>query len=90
MIYCVCYDLNTPGKDYAPLIEGIKSYGTWWHHLDSTWLVKKEGTTAAAIRNQLMTLVDKNDEVLVFPVGEDWAGAGFKEEAYKWLHTNWN
>ena len=40
----VGYDLNTPGKDYEKLIEYMKSFGTWWHHLDSTWLVVAEMT----------------------------------------------
>jgi hypothetical protein len=40
------YDLNKP-KDYAPLFAAIKSIGgDWWHHLDSTWLIKSESTVA--------------------------------------------
>jgi len=35
------YDLNKTGKDYSGLIEKIKaSVETWWHCLDSTWIVK--------------------------------------------------
>src|SRR6195952_3257913 len=40
------YDLNKP-KDYTPLFAAIKSIGgDWWHHLDSTWLIKSESTAA--------------------------------------------
>lgn len=35
----VGYDLNRPGQNYTELIEYLKSQVTWWHHLDSTWLV---------------------------------------------------
>ncbi len=34
------YDLNKT-KDYPALFQAIKGLGgAWWHHLDSTWLVK--------------------------------------------------
>jgi hypothetical protein len=38
-LYMVGYDLDKPGQDYPDLIAAIKTYGTWWHHLDSTWLI---------------------------------------------------
>ncbi len=37
-----------------------------------------------------MKFIDANDELLVFPVGEDWAGFGFNEKSYNWLKNNWN
>jgi CRISPR associated protein Cas2 len=90
MIYCVCYDLNSPGRDYTTLINAIKEYGTWWHHLDSTWLIKVDNSSAILIRDHLRNFIDTNDELLVFPVGANWAGIGFSQNAYQWLHTNWN
>ena len=36
----VGYDLNRPGQTYSDLIGYMKGLGTWWHHLDSTWLVR--------------------------------------------------
>lgn len=88
MIYCICYDLNSPGQDYNTLHDAIKSYGTWWHHLDSTWLIKTD-QTAVQIREYLSQFIDKNDELLVFPVAPGWAGTGFSKKAYEWLHNNW-
>jgi hypothetical protein len=39
------YDLNSQ-KSYADLIGAIKELGPWWwHHLDSTWLVKTSRRT---------------------------------------------
>ena len=35
------YDLNRPGQNYDDLFDEIKNLGTWWHCLDSTWLVNK-------------------------------------------------
>lgn len=37
----VGYDLNRPHQDYGDLIDAIKALGTWWHCLDSTWIVKE-------------------------------------------------
>ncbi|MEK6328465.1 MAG: SinR family protein [Actinomycetota bacterium] len=81
----VGYDLNRPGQDYANLIERIKQIGVWWHHLDSTWLVKT-GLTPAQLRDDLKRYVDSGDELLVLDVtGAAWAGTGF--DSYDWLHN---
>lgn len=85
---CVSYDLNAPGKNYARLIEAIKSYDNWWHYLDSTWLIITS-QSPSAVRDHLSQFIDANDELLVFNVGTTWAGTGFDTKAYDWLHTNW-
>jgi hypothetical protein len=83
----VGYDLNQPGQNYAALIEKLKSFGTYWHHLDSTWLVKT-ALTPVQIRNELARFIDPNDELLVLDVtAANWAARGFKQRAYDWLHT---
>ena len=88
MVYCVAYDLNTPGKDYSALIEQIKTYNGWWHHLDSTWFINSEKSTAE-IRDHLGKYIDTNDELLVFKVTPGWAGKGFSTRGFQWLKDNW-
>jgi len=34
-------------KNYPDLYEAIKSLGSWWHHLHSTWLVNTTLSTVA-------------------------------------------
>jgi hypothetical protein len=81
----VGYDLNKPGQDYSGLIEALKSHGTWWHHLDSTWLVKT-AKTASKLRDELTELIDASDELLVINVSGDlWATAGLEKRANDWL-----
>lgn len=81
----VGYDLNNPGKDYAKLIEAIKSCGSWWHHLDSTWLVQTS-QSATQVRDYLRPMQDPNDELLVMNVTKDAsAWAGFNAEGSQWL-----
>lgn len=87
-VYLIGYDLNTPGKDYDPLIEAIKKIAHgWWHHLDSTWLIKHAGD-ADDILNTLKSHIDSNDEILVVKLTSDAAWKGFKESGTKWLEDN--
>ena len=84
----VGYDLNTPGQDYGDLIEALKSTGTWWHNLDSTWLIVT-GESHVQLRNRLWNLMDPNDELLVVDVsGDSAAWEGLNAEASKWIKDN--
>lgn len=61
----VGYDLKA-GQSYESLIQALKKAGiTWWHNLDSTWLIRVAGSDAASIRNYLMPYIYKNDRLLV-------------------------
>lgn len=83
-IYMVGYDLNKPAQDYDGLIGAIKEYGTWWHHLDSTWIIETN-ETASAVRDKLGKYLDSNDELLVAAIGAPAAWKGFNEKGSKWL-----
>lgn len=85
--YLVSYDLNKPGKNYDKLIEAIKGYGTWWHHLDSTWIIKTNNT-AVEIRDYLWKHMDSSDELLVVRLSGEGAWQGFNDAGSKWLKTN--
>jgi hypothetical protein len=85
--YMIGYDLNTPGKDYADLIEAIREKFKptgFWHHLDSTWIVKSD-ETAVQIRNYLKPFLDSNDELLVVRLSDESAWAGFNTAGSEWL-----
>ena len=83
--FCIGYDLNGTGKDYSDLIDAIKALGPWWHHLDSTWLVKSP-LTATAIRDKLKPFLDIDDELLVMDAtGDARAWTGFKKSGSDWL-----
>jgi hypothetical protein len=84
--YVIGYDLNRPRQadDYPKLIEAIKAYGTWWHNLDSTWLIQTEASVAA-VRDNLSTHLDNGDELLVIQVIGTWASWGFSDDANDWL-----
>jgi hypothetical protein len=84
----VGYDLDRPGQDYEPVWDKLKSYGTWWHHLDSTWLVKT-ALSAKEMRDEVNALIDTNDELLVIDVtGDGAAWSGFNAKPSAWLKDN--
>lgn len=85
--YMVGYDLNAPGKNYNDLIEALTGYGTYWHHLDSTWLIVTEQTTSE-IRDYLKQFMDQNDELLVAELSGDWATKGIAAKGNDWLRNN--
>jgi hypothetical protein len=82
--YIIGYDLNTPGKDYEDLSEAIKGYGTWWHHLDSTWIIVTD-QTHVEVRDHLWRFMDDNDELLVAQLAGNAAWRGFSDEGARWL-----
>lgn len=86
--YLIGYDLNESDKDYADLIEAIKGLAeSWWHHLDSTWIIKHVGP-ASSIRDSLKPHIDSNDELLVVKLSGEGAWAGFNDKGSAWLKNN--
>lgn len=85
MILLISYDLNKPGQNYSALYEEIKSYGTWWHHLDSTWLIETNETPtqcAEKIRKHL----DANDNLLIIEVCKNYQG-WLPEKGWEWIRS---
>ncbi|RYG04578.1 MAG: SinR family protein [Chitinophagaceae bacterium] len=86
--FLIGYDLNKSGQDYEELIDAIKKLSwTWWHHLNSTWIIKSN-STATAIRDILAAHIDGNDELLVVSLTGEGAWKGFNDKDSKWLMDN--
>jgi hypothetical protein len=84
----VGYDLNKSGKDYDGLFEQIKSScSKWWHHLDSTWIIKTN-KTCAEVRDLLSPFIDSDDELLVVKLSGVGAWKGFNSSGSDWLKEN--
>lgn len=83
------YDLNRQGQNYNALIDKIKSLSsTYWHCLDSTWIIKTQ-LTAQQVRDTLKPFVDQNDELLAIDVSGDAAAwTGFDQNCSQWLVNN--
>lgn len=86
--YLIGYDLNRTGQDYKDLIDSIKTnFDTWWHHLDSTWIVITT-INSVQIRDLLTPHIDSNDELLVVRLTGEGAWYGINERGSDWLIDN--
>ena len=73
MRYVISYDLVTPGQNYEPLWEALGRFGAR-RLLQSQWIVRWNGTTAATIRDIIRAYIDVNDRLLVTCLdGTEWA-----------------
>jgi hypothetical protein len=93
-IFLIGYDLHE-GENYEDLIQTIKSLGSWWHCLDSTWLVSST-SDASTIRGTLKPHLRKpdsngGDKLLIVKITTptNWACTGaFSDECKTWLKDN--
>ncbi len=85
--YLITYDLKSPGQNYNDLYEAIKNLGTWWHCLDSNWIIKSN-SSAAKIRDALTPHIDGNDLLLVAHLSGEAAWRGFSDNCTSWLKDN--
>jgi hypothetical protein len=88
MIYAISYDLNRPGQDYSGLYQAIMECGSWWHYLDSTWLVHSS-MNATQIWNHIASKVDASDRILVIGVTSDYQG-WLTKDAWDWINARIN
>lgn len=85
-VYCISYDLNRAGQDYSGLYQKIKECGTWWHYLDSTWLLSSS-KTAQQIYNHVKGSIDNNDRILIIKVTNEYQGY-LTKEAWEWIRKH--
>lgn len=85
----LAYDLKAPGQDYTSLTTYLDTFGTYWHNLDSFWLLKTT-LSAKELGDEVRKRVDSNNRVLVIDVSgraRAWRGS-FSDSAEAWLRKN--
>lgn len=82
--YMIGYDLHKPSQDYPKLEKAIKKFGWWWHHLDSTWIIKSD-MSASEVYDFLSHFMDGNDALLVAALTGEAAWFGFNKPGSDWL-----
>ena len=85
MKYIIDYDLRAPGRNYDDLITAIKAYGSWAKICKSTWAIKSD-SSSAAIRDNLMQYIDKND-VLFVAAFSGWSSLNLPKDVVDWLNS---
>jgi hypothetical protein len=85
----IAYDIHpTKGEGYDKLIETIQSLGDWWHHLESTWIVRC-AQSPSQVRDQLRSYIGNEDQLLVIEISGDTAEwAGVNAAGSQWLKDN--
>jgi iron-sulfur cluster repair protein YtfE (RIC family) len=83
--FVIGYDIHpTKNETYDELIKAIKKLGSWWHNLDSTWVVVSD-STASQIRDELKKHMYKDDQLLVVKSANVGSWFGFSESGSQWL-----
>jgi hypothetical protein len=82
----IAYDIHPPeGEAYENLTEKIRSLGAWWHHLETTWIVKSIHAPGE-IRDQLSAYIGSDDQLLVIDISGDTAEwIGVNDAGSQWL-----
>jgi hypothetical protein len=85
----IAYDIHPlKGDAYENLIDAIRSLGTWWHHLETVWIVRC-AHTPAEISDRLKSHIGSEDQLLIVDISGDVAGwAGVNDIGSKWLGQN--
>lgn len=85
-VYSVSYDLNSPGQKYENLYQELKNSNSWWHYLDSIWLIRTH-ETASQLSERIRKHLDNNDSLLVIRVTNEYAG-WLPQKAWDWINQN--
>jgi len=83
-VQIISYDLRRPGQDYRRLFDAIKALGSWWHCLESVWLIDTH-LAGSQVRDAIRVHLDANDSLLVASLGGNWATVGLSGSCTDWL-----
>ena len=84
MILIITYTLRNPNQPYINFYNEIKKAETWWHYLDSTWLIRTQFNPQYWY-NRLAPFIFKNDSILIIEVKANYQG-WLPKEAWDWIN----
>ena len=87
-VYCITYDLNSPGQNYDDLIksiEGISKISIKYQK--SSYLIKTSLLTDS-IKQKLNKYIDKNDSLLIIKCANEWEYFGSDKKVKEWLEKH--
>jgi hypothetical protein len=87
MIYLITYDLHKPGKDYTSLHNTIKTASTWWHYIESTWIIKTD-LSVNEWSNRIRSVTDSNDNFLIVDISKQNRQGWLPKKAWDWIREN--
>ena len=87
MICMINYDLKSPAASYGSLYEAIKTYGVWWHYLESAWIVKTNDTPKT-IYEKLLPSLKKGDSIMIVDITNSAYYGLLPPMAWEWIQNN--
>ena len=83
------YDIHDTRNDaYDELIKAIQSLGSWWHHLETVWIVRCDHSPLE-VRDHLKKHIAEDDQLLVVDISGDAAEWwGVNDTGSKWLREH--
>jgi len=84
-VYLVSYDLKRPGQNYLELYEELKKASSWWHYLESLWLLSS-GESLEAWHTRIRSKIDENDSFIIMKLTSGMERNGWlPEKAWEWI-----
>ncbi|HRV05234.1 MAG TPA: hypothetical protein P5025_09405, partial [Candidatus Ratteibacteria bacterium] len=75
------------GQDYTSLYNTIKSADSWWHYLESTWLIKTN-QNPSAWTDKIKRVIDPNDYLFVVDISGKSYNGWLPQKAWDWINQN--
>lgn len=82
--FSIAFRLDNVTDDPAALLDRIKSFVSWWHGVDSVWMVCSD-LSPSAIRDDLSEVMPPGQLLVVDVTGQSWAHVGIDSEGSEWL-----
>ena len=83
-LYLISYDLKSPGRNYEGVYDVIKSALSWWHYLESTWIIRTN-RDVGYWQEKICAAMDKNDSLLVIDVTNMGRDGWLPQKAWDWI-----
>ena len=84
MIYMISYDLKAPNRNYDDLYAILKTAESWWHYLESTWLIyTSDGIEAWQMK--IKSAIDNNDSFIIVNVTKQPRNGWLPKKAWEWI-----
>ena len=91
MILLVSYDLKTPNKNYEDLYTTLKTADTWWHYLESTWLLYTANPDGVnEWQKKIKNIIDDNDNFIVVDITKQSRNGWLPKKAWDWIRKHEN
>ena len=89
MILLISYDLRNPIKNYDDLYTTLKTADSWWHYLESTWLLNTPDSVDDWQKKIRHTL-DDNDIFIVVDITKQPRNGWLPQKAWEWIRRQEN